>query len=235
MPNRRRIGGFFEDWGPVVVGTLLGGLVMRAVKSAHSNAVGWGAPPPPRRIGKIGPNLWVAGLPSVVVERLAAPENWGRQRRQNWCWAAAIQMRFGIGGLEITQEQVVQRIFGGDIDNGGTPQQIMDALSGGTFTASGKPALLRAQPLRKWDDMIDDLSFGNPLIVGMKNTDDSLHAVVVTAVTYSHGPVGTPVLQSVVTRDPWPYNASLQELPWDGFVHRATFIIRSWITYPQGI
>jgi hypothetical protein len=85
--------------------------------------------------------------------------------------------------------------------------------------------------------MIRDLSFGNPLIVGLKNDDDSLHAVVVmvTVITYRRGWDGAPAYESVVIRDPWPYNTSFQELPWGEFGGRATFLIRSHISFPQGV
>lgn len=43
-----------------------------------------------------------------------------------------------------------------------------------------------------WREMIRDLSFGNPLITGLTNDDDSLHAVVVTAITYRRGWDGAP-------------------------------------------
>jgi hypothetical protein len=86
-----------------------------------------------------------------------------------------------------------------------------------------------------WHEMIHDLSFGNPLIVGLKNDDDSLHAVVVTAITYRRGWDGAPAYESVVIRDPWPYNTSFQELAWREFVGRATFLIRSHIAFPQRV
>jgi hypothetical protein len=83
-----------------------------------------------------------------------------------------------------------------------------------------------------WHEMIRDLSFGNPLIAGLKNDDDSLHAVVVTAITYRRRWDGAPAYESVVIRDPWPYNTSFQELAWREFVGRATFLIRSHISFP---
>jgi len=86
-----------------------------------------------------------------------------------------------------------------------------------------------------WSEMIRDLSCGNPLIAGLTNDDDSLHAVVVTAFTYRRGWDGAPAYESVVIRDPWPYNTSFQELAWEEFVGRATFLIRSHISFPQGV
>lgn len=207
----------------------------------HASAQMMGQPPaqsqqtPQRLIQQIGPDLWVAGLMTVNIDRLAAPGTVGRQRRENWCWAASVQMILNLDGVAVTQEQVVQRIYGGDIDRGGTPQQIMSALSGWAFTFNGKPAILWPQPLTSYPDMIEELSLGWPLIVGMKNPDGSGHAEVITAVTYSRGLDGVPVFQSVVLRDPWPFNPSRVEMPWSEFVPRVISIIRNRVTYPQGI
>ena len=93
----------------------------------------------------------------------------------------------------------------------------------------------RASSPAHWREMIRDPSFGNPLIAGLTNDDDSLHAVVVTAITYRRGWDGAPAYESVVIRDPWPYNTSFQELAWEEFVGRATFLIRSHISFPQGV
>jgi hypothetical protein len=67
----------------------------------------------------------------------------------------------------------------------------------------------------------------DPLIAGLTNDDDSLHAVVVTAITYRRGWDGAPAYESVVIRDPWPYNTSFQELAWREFVGQTTFLIRA--------
>src|SRR5580692_9673449 len=67
-------------------------------------------------IRQFGPNLWVAAIEQLPIARLAAPESMGRQRRENWCWAASVQMVLNLAGLQVTQEQVVARIFGGDLD-----------------------------------------------------------------------------------------------------------------------
>jgi len=93
------------------------------------------------------------------------------------------------------------------------------------FLASGEKPRLEGESERIEPSSLarDDprLSFGNPLIAGLKNDDDSLHAVVVTAITYRRGWDGAPAYESVVIRDPWPYNTSFQELAWREFVGRS--------------
>ena len=187
-----------------------------------------------RFIERIGPNLWMAGLTTPTVEALSASETWGRQRRQNWCWAASVQMILNIAGIRVSQEDVVERIYGGDLDRGGTSQQILDALTGWAPTISGTTALLNPLPLTNDPDMIDDLSLGWPLVVGLRNSDGSGHAEVITAVKYGVQADGSPAFQSVVLRDPWPYNPSRVEMPWPEFANRRGFIIRNRVTYPSG-
>ncbi len=70
------------------------------------------------------------------------------------------------------------------------------------FLASGEKPRLEGKSGRidpaHWREMIRDLSFGNPLIAGLTNDDDSLHAVVVTAITYRRRWDGAPAYESVV-------------------------------------
>jgi len=58
------------------------------------------------------PGLYCAGIPSKDFKYRAAPESSGRQRQTNWCWAASIQMVLNFHGVDVTQEEIVQRIFG---------------------------------------------------------------------------------------------------------------------------
>jgi hypothetical protein len=191
--------------------------------------------PPQRFIRQIGPNLWEAGPSSIIVERLGAPSTSGRQQMQNWCWAASVQMTLNMAGIRVTQNQVVERIYGGDLDRGGTAQDIMNALSGWAPTVNGKMAELHPAPLTNDAEMLDDLSLGWPLIVGLKNPDGSGHAEVITAVTYAVRPDNTPIFRSVVLRDPWPLNPSREEISWAEFSARRNFVIRNHVTFPQGL
>ena len=191
--------------------------------------------PPQRFIRQIAPNLFVAEVPQAAIIAGGAVETWGRQRKQNWCWAASVQMTLNMAGIRVSQEEVVQRIYGGDIDKGGTAQDIMNALSGWAPTVNGKAAELHPAPLTNDAEMLDDLSLGWPLIVGLKNPDGSGHAEVITAVTYTVRPNNTPIFRSIVLRDPWPFNQSREEISWSEFNSRRNFVIRNHVTFPNGL
>lgn len=182
-------------------------------------------------IQRIGPNSFVAGIRTDVFTYVVAPEVVGRQRQQNWCWAACVQMVLNYHGLCVTQEQVVQRVFGSLVDRPATESEILMALSGWAPNQCGQFSAITAIPSVLDQDLLNDLTHSLPLIAGLKNDDGrSGHAYVVTALQFHYEPYGytyygrpygqRPVFDYVILRDPSPYNESRQELPWARFKSR---------------
>ena len=62
-------------------------------------------------VGNTG--YFVAGVPTEEFVHFAAPEGAGRQKMENWCWAACIQMVLNYHGLYVDQKDVVARVFKG--------------------------------------------------------------------------------------------------------------------------
>jgi hypothetical protein len=192
-------------------------------------------------IVQIGPNSYLAGVSTNEFQYFAAPEVAGRQRQTNWCWAACVQMVLNYHGLYVTQEQVVQRIFGQQINQGADETQILAALSGWAPDVRGRFSAIIASPY-VWDQaLITDLAYKWPLIAALRNEDgQSGHAYVLTALqfhkeayisgynrVYARGrwyivPIYAqrPVFDYVVLRDPWPDNESRQVWTWDKFRSR---------------
>jgi hypothetical protein len=182
-------------------------------------------------IQQLGPNYFVAGVPTSQFEYFAAPEVAGRQHQANWCWAACVQMVLNYHGLYVRQEQVVQKIFGRQVDAPGTPQQILAALSGWAPDVRGRFSAIRASPyVFQGSDIVQDLAYRWPLIVGVRNPDGSGHAYVLTAVYYSVDAYNRPMFDKVVLRDPWPSNRSKQEWLWRDFQSRVSFAARVYVT-----
>jgi ABC-type bacteriocin/lantibiotic exporter with double-glycine peptidase domain len=181
-------------------------------------------------IDRVGPNLFVAGVRTDQFAYFAAPESGGRQRQQNWCWAASVQMILNYHGLFVTQEQIVQRIYGGQIDASAQPPQILTALSGWAPDARGRFSAIYASPYTfSGSQIVQDLAKRWPLIVGLQNPGGGGHAVVLTAVYYSVDQWNNPIFQSVVLRDPWPGNPSRQEMSWAEFQQRVTFMAHVYV------
>jgi hypothetical protein len=54
-------------------------------------------------IKQLDQNLFVAGVQSGEFDYFASPNQNGRQRQANWCWAASIQMVLNYHGLYVSQ------------------------------------------------------------------------------------------------------------------------------------
>jgi hypothetical protein len=181
-------------------------------------------------VERVGPNLFVAGVPSTQFAYFAAPESAGRQRQQNWCWAASVQMILNYHGLFVAQEQIVQRIYGGQIDAPAQPAQILAALSGWAPDTRGRFSAIYASPYTfSAAQIVQDLANRWPLIVGLQNPGGGGHAVVLTAVYYSVDQWNNPIFQSVVLRDPWPGSPSRQEMSWGEFQQRVMFLAHVYV------
>lgn len=182
---------------------------------------------------QIGPNSFVAGVRTDEFRYFTAPEVVGRQRQQNWCWAACVQMVLNYHGLFVTQEQVVQQVFGTLVDRPATETDILRALSGWAPDARGRFSAITASPY-VWDEaIISDLAYKWPLIAAVKNEDgQSGHAYVLTALQFHNEPYVTgywygrpvygqrPVFDYVILRDPWPNSESRQVWTWAKFRSR---------------
>ena len=181
--------------------------------------------PAAAEIQQIGPNLFVAGVPSDQFEFFAAASSAGRQRQSNWCWAASIQMVLNYHGLFVAQEQIVQRIYGAQVDYPAQPGQILAALSGWAPDTRGRYSAIYASPYTySGGQLVQDLAYRWPIIVGLQNPGGGGHAVVLTAVYYSVDQWKNPWFQSVVIRDPWPGNPSRQQISWAEFQQRLMFM-----------
>lgn len=176
---------------------------------------------------QIQPGLFAAGVPSQQFNFFAAPLEQGRQRQQNWCWAACVQMTLNYHGLRVSQEEIVQRIFGAQVDQPGTPEMILTALSGWAPDQYGRYSAIHASPyVFRGSTIVGDLANRWPLIVGLRGQPVG-HAYVLTGVYYTVNIYDNePMFQSVVLRDPWPGRQSRIEMPWAIFQQNLMFMAR---------
>ena len=171
-------------------------------------------------------NLFAAGVLSEEFEFFAAPKDLGKQRQANWCWAASVQMVLNYHGLYITQEDIVERIFGSQIDKPGSADNILTALSGWAPDTRGRFSTIHAVPyVLSGSEIVQDLAYKWPLIVGLKGEPIG-HAYVLTAVFYGVDWFNNPIFTKVVLRDPWPGSPSRVEMSWDDFQKQVMFVAR---------
>ena len=179
-------------------------------------------------IQRIGPNYFSAGIPSISFYPVA--EISGRQRCPEWCWAASCQMVLNFHGLYVSQEQIVNKIFGLLECQPGTDEDILSALTGWAPDTRGRYSEIFSEDgLIAPVDIVRNLAYQWPLIVALNNPDGTGHAEVMTAVYYSVDLYNNPIIDKVVLRDPWPYNPSRQEMSWYEFSGRVRNIFRVWV------
>lgn len=181
---------------------------------------------------QLGPNYFSAGVPSQEFEFYSAAEHSGRQRQTNWCWAACVQMVLNYHGLYVTQEQVVQKIYGNLVDQPAGQQQIMNALSGWAPNYQGRISQIYCQSgFTSINDITNNLAYKWPLIVGLRNPQGGIgHAYVLTAIYYSTDMYNNTIPNKVVLRDPWPGSPSRQEMSWYEFSNRVMMAFKVWVT-----
>lgn len=175
---------------------------------------------------------YVAGVPSEEFVHFAAPESAGRQRMQNWCWAACIQMVLNYHGLYVDQQDIVSRVFGVAVDRPANGEQIMGALTGWAPDTRGRRSAIYADAYNlDAATVINDLHKKWPLIVGLQGARGAAtgHAYVLTAAYFSKDSNGQPTIHRVVLRDPFPGYQSRIELDSQEFNNRLQFATRVYV------
>lgn len=175
-----------------------------------------------------------SGVQTCTAGVIIGPFETARQRKWHWCWAASIQTIFATHGYRVAQERIVQKLFGGQIDRGATISQIVKAIDGrwvgdrgAHFFARGVVLWNRPAYFRRPDAIFraaQELQNGNPLIFASER-----HATVLTAMTYQRGPLGGIAVDSLIVRDPWPFNHNRRPLRRDEIL-RSNFLCCVYVT-----
>lgn len=144
-----------------------------------------------------------------------------RQRSQNWCWAACVQMVLKNQGLYVDQCDIVKQGFGQSscVDRPADCYTIEQAAGG--WNIKGRRIRSSVNNSITAHDLIDDLAFKYPLIIGLDMPGQNIgHAYVLTAVFFRYDSNSRKRPYKVVLRDPWPSNPSRLELSWSDFYNR---------------
>jgi hypothetical protein len=160
------------------------------------------------------------GYPSIAMQWVAA-----RQRRNQWCWAASIEMAFGAFKFRVPQELFVSQTYGGFVNMPASNESILSSLNrtyvdefGQRFQAIGEQVAPGPMGLAQ---MMQDLAFNCPLILCYQTGEMTGHATVLTAIQYTQDNLGQMGLNEVIVRDPWPTSPSRRKLSpqeWAGVV-----------------
>lgn len=147
-----------------------------------------------------------AGL-QISLSRAASGATF--QQKQNWCWAACIAAVFGYRGYSISQAEIVEKVFGDDLDQPAAGPQIIGAIDGAWTDQNGQEFYAQGVVLLDGQYSIahpqalaiaaQELAAEHPLIVGSMG-----HAMVLSAMSYLRDANGNGQPYQFVVRDPWP-------------------------------
>lgn len=186
---------------------------------------------PAQSIQQLGPNYFVAGVPTSEFDAWAAERVSGNQRQQNWCWAACSQMVLNYHGLYVTQEQLVNKIYGGLVDRPADELQIRRALSGWAPNVKGNFSYIYCQSgFQSVNEITQALAAKWPLIVGLQTPYGGGHAYVLTAIYYSTDPYNNTLPDKVVLRDPMPGRDGRIVMGWQSFSRNLLMALKVWVS-----
>lgn len=169
------------------------------------------------------------GLYWAAIETSYFKEYVASQRNNNWCWAACTQMVLNYQGVNVTQEQIVERVFGVQVDRPGTAQNIVEGARG--WYVDGHTIGAKSDNSFIPQKLIDDLVNKYPLVVGLSMPGQNVgHAYVLTGISFQKN-VESIYPQSVILRDPWPDNPSRLVLSWSEFKRRCHTIVHIYPEY----
>ena len=127
------------------------------------------------------------------------------QHKDNWCWAACIQMVLSTKGIEVSQQDIVMKAFGTMEDRPADPETIKRNLTEWPIRRGNQTVRLNVQigfSTPSDHEIIQSLSKGTPMIVGIFLPDSRVgHALVITAAAYVDTP-GGPSIKHIILRDP---------------------------------
>ena len=175
-----------------------------------------------QNVRKLDHNYYLAGLPAKKIEYYAVKD---RQKQENWCWAACIQTVLNYHGLNVSQEQIVDRSYGRLVDAPGGPYEMMRSLNGVIQTGDDYKLVTAEFNSTNANEIRDHMANDEPMIVGLKQPGSRIgHAFVLSGIYYQQDRRGNVYPDKVVLRDPWPNAASRKEMMWADFVRSVNAI-----------
>ena len=147
-----------------------------------------------------------------------------RQYKDNWCWAASVQMVLDYYGLYVTQSRIVERTYGDDYDFTANKNDVIKALNG--WYVDGYTVRTSYERYKNAKTLIDAIAKGQPLIIGMDEDYSSTgHAYVLTHVFFKRDGYGNMTPIRVVVLNPANAGDLEESLDWSDFYGRINTII----------
>ncbi|MEW9836970.1 papain-like cysteine protease family protein [Mesorhizobium marinum] len=130
-----------------------------------------------------------------------------RQRQSQWCWAACVSMICNWHNHPISQDSIVNRVYGGLVNMPGDDRVLTSTLNSQWTDDAGVSFSISARtfsPMLGTNNVsnqlvVDDLTRDRPLLVGARS-----HATVLARVDYQPTQSGQPQIFQAHVIDPWP-------------------------------
>jgi hypothetical protein len=178
-----------------------------------------------RSVNQTGTHSYVAGPTSLEIDMQAA-----EKECLNWSWAACLQAVFKFYGLELKQEQIVNKIFKGLPCNTPNSYQIMNGISGWA-PDSGKMFSTVIYQGGVWtnEKIVDALATRYPLIITLQNAQGKKQVYVLISIYYTEDG-GMKVPDKVVLMEPVADAPPFIVMPWDKYLSGKPEVFKFWIT-----
>jgi len=148
-----------------------------------------------------------------------------RQYKDNWCWAACVQMVLDYYGIDVTQTKIVERAYGNDFDFTANKNDIIGALNG--WHIGEQTIKASYEKYKNAKTLIDAIASGRPLIIGLNEKYTSTgHAYVLTHIFFTKDYNGNMTPTRVVVLNPANSGDLEESLDWSEFYKRINTIIK---------
>ena len=166
----------------------------------------------PIRSASASQNCWPGPYGNVCRSEVNfttfAAQAYDDQDQSQWCWAACVSMIFGYYGYTVSQERIVEEVYGARVNlpamTGSTISQMVhrDWIDddGQEFSSeiTGLYDAMAGRAMINNNMIINELASERPMIIGART-----HAMVLTAIEYIQTYTGPNVTAAGVF-DPWP-------------------------------
>jgi hypothetical protein len=127
------------------------------------------------------------------------------QERSQWCWASCVEMALAHAGVPVTQERIVRRVMGRDVDLGALPGELVAAATGVFQRPDGATVRLEGRYLAGTppaEVLHDHLGGGEPAILLCTRPDGRGHAVVLGGLEVARDQDGGLAIAALHVYDP---------------------------------
>lgn len=147
-----------------------------------------------------------------------------RQYKDNWCWAACVQMVLDYYGVSVSQSRIAERVYGGNYDITANKYDIISTLNG--WYINGNTVRASYERYKNAKTLIDAVANGKPLIIGLDERYSSTgHAYVLTHIFFTRDYSGSMTPIRVVVINPANSYDLEESLDWSDFYKRINTII----------